>query len=142
MESLGEATVFSTLTSNYRYWQFETDERDRNKTVFTLHHGPLRLTRMPFGLITAPATIQSAMDVILVSVRWEFVAFTWTKFSSLPGRRRTKLTTISSYCGYCTIQKSSSSWRSVSSVLRQLTAWTRLSGPSALNCRNAGPRLW
>lgn len=39
IDSLGDATVFSTLDANSGYWQVEIEESDRDKTAFTSHHG-------------------------------------------------------------------------------------------------------
>lgn len=71
IDSLGESTVFSTLDANSGYWKVEIDDRDKDKTAFTSHHGLYRFTRMPFGLKNAPATFQRAMDVIVAPVRWQ-----------------------------------------------------------------------
>ena len=71
IDSLGDATLFTTLDANSGYWQVEIDPADRDKTTFTSHFGLYRFLRMPFGLRNAPATFQRAMDVILASVRWQ-----------------------------------------------------------------------
>lgn len=39
IDSLGEATIVSTLDSNSGYLQIEIDPKDRGKTTFTSHHG-------------------------------------------------------------------------------------------------------
>jgi len=72
LDSLGDATVFSTLDANSGYWQIQLDETAKDLTSFTSHFGLFRYTRMPFGLKNAPATFQRVMDVILSSVRWQF----------------------------------------------------------------------
>lgn len=71
MESLGEATGFSTLGVDYGYRQFEIYERDRNRTAFISHHGLYWFTEMAFGLKKAPWTIQRVMGVILAPGRWQ-----------------------------------------------------------------------
>lgn len=38
----------------------------------TSHHSLYQLTRVPFGLSSAPATFQSLMDVILSTVKWKY----------------------------------------------------------------------
>ena len=73
LDSLGEAEFFSTLDANSGFWQIEVTPEDRDKTTFSCHVGMYRFTRMPFGLINAPATFQRAMDIILSEVRWESV---------------------------------------------------------------------
>lgn len=72
IDSLGEATVFSTLDANGSYWQIEIEKSDRDKTAFTSPHGLYRFIRMPFGLRNAPGTFQRTMDVILSTVKWQF----------------------------------------------------------------------
>jgi hypothetical protein len=71
LDSLGEARYFTTLNANCGYWQIDVNEDDREKTAFTCHQGLHQLKRMPFGLMTAPATFQREIDVILSSVRFQ-----------------------------------------------------------------------
>lgn len=72
IDSLGEASFFSTLDANSGCWQTEIDEADRNKTAFTSHHEIYRFIRMPFRLRNAPGTFQRTMDFILSTVKWRF----------------------------------------------------------------------
>jgi len=58
IDSLGDATVFSTLDCNAGYWQVAIDPRDREKTAFVCHAGAYHYKGMPFGLTNAPATFQ------------------------------------------------------------------------------------
>ena len=76
LDSLGEARYFTTLDANCGYWQIDVNEDDREKTAFTCHKGLCQFKRMPFGLMTAPATFQRAIDVVLSSVRFQ-CAFTY-----------------------------------------------------------------
>jgi Reverse transcriptase (RNA-dependent DNA polymerase) len=71
LDSLGEARYFTTLDANCGYWQIDVNEKDREKTAFTSHKGLYQFKRMPFGLMTAPATFQRAIDVVLSSVRFQ-----------------------------------------------------------------------
>lgn len=71
LDSLGEATVFSTLDCNSGYWQIPIAPDDQDKTTFTCHSGTYRFTRMPFGLCNAPATFQRAVDILLMRYRWK-----------------------------------------------------------------------
>jgi Reverse transcriptase (RNA-dependent DNA polymerase) len=71
LDSLGGARLFTTLDANCGYWQIPVAPEDQEKTTFTSHRGLFRFKRMPFGLMTAPATFQRAIDVILSSVRFQ-----------------------------------------------------------------------
>ena len=73
IDSLGSATVFTTLDCNSGYWQLPVAEEDQDKTTFTCHAGSYKFLRLPFGLRNAPATFQRAMDIILSRVRWKYV---------------------------------------------------------------------
>ncbi len=68
--ALGDSKYFSTLDANSGFWQVRVAEEDRVKTAFTSHRGLYQFKRMPFGLVSAPATFQRAVDCILSSVRF------------------------------------------------------------------------
>jgi len=70
LDSLGDATVFSTLDCNAGYWQIPVAAEDRDKTTFTSHTGLFRFLRLPFGMVNAPASFQRALDIILSGLRW------------------------------------------------------------------------
>ena len=70
INSLGESKFFSTLDANSGFWQVRVAEEDSAKTAFTSHRGLYQFKRMPFGLVSAPATFQRAVDCILSSVRF------------------------------------------------------------------------
>jgi hypothetical protein len=71
IDSLGGSQYFSTLNANSGYWQIAVSPEDQDKTTFTTHRGLYRFKRLPFGLVSAPATFQRAIDVILSSVRFQ-----------------------------------------------------------------------
>ena len=71
IDSLGDATVFTTLDCNSGYWQVEIAEEDCDKTTLTSHCELYRFLSMPFGLKNAPATFQRAVDIILSRVKWK-----------------------------------------------------------------------
>jgi Reverse transcriptase (RNA-dependent DNA polymerase) len=63
IDSLVDASVFSTLDCNSGYWQIPVDPIDIEKTTFTCHEGLYQFRRMPFGLKNAPATFQRFVDI-------------------------------------------------------------------------------
>lgn len=71
LDSLGDATVFTTLDCNSGYWQVPVAAEDRDKTTFTCQEGCFRFKRMPFGPINAPATFQRTLDILLSGYRWK-----------------------------------------------------------------------
>ena len=71
IDSLGDATIFSTLDCNSGYWQIPVHPDDRAKTTFTSHEGLYRFLRMPFGLRNAPATFQRFVDITLAGLTWK-----------------------------------------------------------------------
>lgn len=64
-DMLGKSTYFTTLDLASGYHQLEVREEDRPKTAFSTPSGHYEFNRMPFGLKTAPATFQRAMDNVL-----------------------------------------------------------------------------
>ena len=70
IDSLGEATIFTTLDCNSGYWQTPIAAEDRDKTALICHADLFRFNRMPFGLRNAPSTFQGALDIILAGYEW------------------------------------------------------------------------
>jgi Reverse transcriptase (RNA-dependent DNA polymerase) len=71
IDSLGDATIFSTLDCNSGYWQISVHPDDQDKTTFTSHEGLYKVLRMPFGLTNAPATFKRIVDMILAGLTWK-----------------------------------------------------------------------
>eukprot|EP00170_Pyropia_yezoensis_P004723 contig_19176_g4737 len=59
------------LDANASYWQIPVALEDLDKTTFTCHEGTYKYVRLPFGLTSAPATFQRAIDMILSGVQWK-----------------------------------------------------------------------
>eukprot|EP00173_Palmaria_palmata_P005169 Plantae.Rhodophyta-Palmaria_palmata.ctg8581.p1 GENE.Plantae.Rhodophyta-Palmaria_palmata.ctg8581~~Plantae.Rhodophyta-Palmaria_palmata.ctg8581.p1 ORF type:complete len:410 (+),score=63.84 Plantae.Rhodophyta-Palmaria_palmata.ctg8581:642-1871(+) len=72
VDSLGDASYFTTLDANSGFWPILIDEDSKDKSSFTFHAGFFRFKRLPFGSINAPATFQRALDLILSKVRYDF----------------------------------------------------------------------
>lgn len=70
--SLDEAKLFLTLDADSEYWQIKLDYENVDKTAFVTHDRLLCNTRIPFRLMSAPATFQREVEVILVSIMWQF----------------------------------------------------------------------
>jgi len=68
---LGDARVLSNRDCNAGYGKIPVAEEDKHLTAFTCHSGAWQCVRLRFGLCSAPATFQRAMDMILAGVKWQ-----------------------------------------------------------------------
>ncbi len=71
LDVLNGAKYFSSLDFAAGYWQIKVRDEDIPKTAFVTKRGLFEFTRMPFGLVNAPATFQRAMDVLLTGLNWK-----------------------------------------------------------------------
>lgn len=65
LDKLGRSMYFTTLDLASGFHQIEVDEKDIEKTAFSVENGHYEFVRMPFGLKNAPSTFQRVMDNIL-----------------------------------------------------------------------------
>jgi Reverse transcriptase (RNA-dependent DNA polymerase) len=71
IDSLEDASVFSTIYCNSGYWQIPVRAEEEKKTTFASHEGLYAFSRMPFGLKNAPATFQRFVDMTLSGLTWK-----------------------------------------------------------------------
>uniref|UniRef100_A0AAG5CRQ8 RNA-directed DNA polymerase n=1 Tax=Anopheles atroparvus TaxID=41427 RepID=A0AAG5CRQ8_ANOAO len=65
LDKLGRCIYFSTLDLAAGFHQIEVNDKDIQKTAFSVDNGHYEFVRMPFGLKNAPSTFQRVMDNIL-----------------------------------------------------------------------------
>jgi len=65
LSNLGKAKIFSTLDLKSGFHQVNLDERDREKSAFSVNNGKYEFCRLPFGLKNAPSIFQRAIDDVL-----------------------------------------------------------------------------
>ena len=65
VERMEGAKFWTTLDAASAYWSVELEEKDREKTAFSIPHGKFEFNVMTFGLKNAGATYQRMMDITL-----------------------------------------------------------------------------
>ena len=70
LDAVGNAKYFTTLDLKSGYWQIPVHPDDPEKTAFVTHGGLYEFNRMRFGLATAPATFQRAMELALAGLTY------------------------------------------------------------------------
>ena len=66
--AIGGSTVFSKIDLLHAYLQMELDEGARELCTINTHKGLYRYNRLPFGVSSAPAIWQWAMEQVLQGV--------------------------------------------------------------------------
>ena len=61
---LSKAKIFTRIDLSKGYWQIVVKPEDRPKTAFATHMGLFQFTRMPFGLVSAPAMFARMMRLL------------------------------------------------------------------------------
>lgn len=70
IDALAGAEYFTCLDFASGYWGIPLDEKDKEKTAFTVDNKLYEFNVMPFGLTNAPATFQRYMDSLLLGLTW------------------------------------------------------------------------
>lgn len=76
MNSWEKYTAFTVVEVKCEYWQTETDDEEKNKTLFASNHGINWFPRMPSALENAPGTFQRCMGVIIAQEKWQTTTLT------------------------------------------------------------------
>lgn len=77
------------MDPNCDYWQVEIAGEDHDKTAFTFQQGSFHFTRLQFALKNASGMFQSAIDVVLKKVKWQYALVYLddvVKFSQTPDK--------------------------------------------------------
>jgi len=87
LDSFGDAEVCTSLNCTAGYWQVPLRRKDQENTAFKLHGAIYHWLSMPFGLASAPATLQRALDIILSGLKSQLCLVyldDFTMFSATP----------------------------------------------------------
>ena len=65
LSNLGNAKFYSTIDLKSGFHQILLEEKDREKTAFSINNGKYEFCRLPFGLKNGPSIFQRAIDNVL-----------------------------------------------------------------------------
>ena len=68
VERMQGAKFWTKVDAASAYWSVELEEKDREKTAFSIPHGKFEFNVMTFGLRNAGATYQRMMDIVLAGL--------------------------------------------------------------------------
>ena len=71
LDCFAGAKWFSCVDLTQGYWNIAMDAESRPKTAFHVPQGLYEFLRMPYGLVSAPATFQRAMQSCLAGLNWQ-----------------------------------------------------------------------
>ena len=77
--------LFAKLDLACGYWQVSVNPKHVHKTVFATHLGLFELFKMPYGLKTAPQTLQRILNTVHSQIRFSdsfYKEFRWIVFGS------------------------------------------------------------
>ncbi|MEL6562292.1 MAG: reverse transcriptase domain-containing protein, partial [Bacteroidota bacterium] len=69
-DRLSGQQYFTTIDLSKGYYQIKLDKMSQEKTAFSTSQGHFKFTRLPFGLTSAPAAFQSAIETILAKEKY------------------------------------------------------------------------
>ena len=70
LDAVAGPVMFSTMDITAAYNQIPVPKKDVQKTAFCCRFGLMEFVTMPFGLATATATFQWAMEIALAGLQW------------------------------------------------------------------------
>lgn len=71
IHSLGDTLNHSSIDANWRYCRTEIDEKHRDNISLTSSHKLYQFVKICFGPWNAFVTIQRAVDIFFLPVKWQ-----------------------------------------------------------------------
>jgi len=86
LSSLATANMFTTLDLSHRFLQIPLTQESKDKTAFTTEDTITNFERMPFGLKSAPGTLQRLMSIIFKDLKLAGIVNTYLDDVIIPSR--------------------------------------------------------